>query len=71
MGDKVTLIDSAEETALEVKRNLEEKEMINISHSEPQYKFYVSDFPEKFVQISERFLGKKVKEVKKIDINKY
>ena len=71
MGVKVTLIDSAEETALEVKRTLEEKKMINISHSEPQYKFYVSDFPEKFVQISERFLGEKVREVKKIDINKY
>jgi glutamate racemase len=71
MGDKVTLIDSAEETALEVKRILEENDSLNTSKTEPCYKFYVSDFPEKFIQISKRFLGEKIKEVKKIDINKY
>jgi glutamate racemase len=71
MGNKVTLIDSAEETALEVKRILEENDLLNTSKTEPDYKFYVSDFPEKFIQISRRFLGEKIKEVKKIDINKY
>jgi len=71
MGEDVTLIDSAEETALEVKRVLEEKNLINPCASDPSYKFYVSDFPEKFIQIGERFLGEKIKEVKKIDINKY
>jgi glutamate racemase len=71
IGEKVTLIDSAEETALEVKRILESKDSLNPDKSEPSYKFYVSDFPEKFIQIGERFLGGKIKEVKKIDINKY
>lgn len=71
MGKGITLIDSAEETALEVKRVLGSKNLINPNKSEPSYKFYVSDFPEKFIQIGERFLGKKIKEVKKIDINKY
>ena len=71
IGENVTLIDSAEETALEVKKILEQKDMMNPANSEPAYRFYVSDFPEKFIQISERFLGEKVKKVKKIDINKY
>lgn len=71
MGGKVTLIDSAEETALEVKRILEGRDLLKSSESKPDYKFYISDFPEKFIQISKRFLGEKIKEVKKIDINKY
>lgn len=71
MSDKVTLIDSAEETALEVKRLLESKDLVNPSKSEPSHRFYVSDFPEKFIQIGERFLGERIREVKRIDINKY
>jgi glutamate racemase len=71
MGKGIVLIDSAEETALEVKRILESENSINPSRTEPTHKFYVSDFPEKFIQIGEKFLGGRVKEVKKIDINKY
>lgn len=71
MGDDVRLIDSAEQTALEVKRILQRRELATAGGVKPSYRFYVSDFPEKFVQISERFLGKRVKEVKKIDINKF
>jgi len=71
IGRDIILIDSAEETALEVKKVLQERDLITFSKSEPSHKFFVSDFPEKFVQIGERFLGERIVRVKKIDINKY
>jgi len=71
MGKKITLIDSAEETAIEVKKILERYDLVKTSRFSYSHKYYVSDFPEKFIQIGERFLGERIKVVKKIDINKY
>jgi glutamate racemase len=71
MGDGVTLIDSAEETAKELKEYLEEKELLRKSFKSPVHRFFVSDQPKKFIQIGERFLGRKIKNAKMIDINEY
>lgn len=69
--ENVTLIDSAEKIALDVKRFLLEKDLLRKSDKEPSHKFFVSDQPDKFKKLGQRFLGKKIKRVELVDINKY
>ena len=64
----VSLIDSAIETAKEVKRVLEEKEMFRQSAEEGSRDFFVTDFPEKFSCVGENFLGHKILNISKIDL---
>jgi len=70
LGRKVTLIDSGIETAKEVGRILSKSEMLN-SHGQNERThsiFYVSDFPHKFKEVSQRFLGKEMKHVHRIKL---
>ncbi len=70
MGPGVRLVDSAEETAREVKQELARLDLLRPDgHPKPEY--YVSDTPEKFVEISQRFLGDKIERAELIDIEKY
>jgi glutamate racemase len=71
MGKGVTLVDSAEQTAAAVKDTLTRLELYNPSKKTGKRRFYVSDSPEKFKKLGERFLGKRIGEVNLIDINSY
>lgn len=71
MGKEVELIDSAEETAIEVKKVLTEKGLFKKTNETPFRRFYVSDIPDRFVEVGERFLKDKITEVERIDIEKY
>lgn len=64
MGDGVVLVDSAPWVALEVKRYLGEKP----KRGEECYKFYATDRVEQFAKMGERFLGREIKEVVKIEL---
>lgn len=68
MGKEVKLIDSGEETAKEVKSFLIKNNLLNKQKSQGIHKFFVTDFPNNFKHISERFLGRKLKDVKKIKL---
>jgi glutamate racemase len=68
MGKGVSLIDSGEETAKDVKKFLEENNLLNKRNTKGKHKFFVTDFPNNFKPISERFLGQKIKEVKKVKL---
>ncbi len=48
LGSQVLIIDPSMSCALEVKKILSEKDLINSSLRSPQYQFYVSDNPERF-----------------------
>ncbi len=67
-GKDVILIDSGKETAGEVKRILEKKNLINNRNKTVKNHsvFYVSDFPHKFKEVSQRFLSKELKHVHKV-----
>ena len=71
MGKGVSLINSAEEAAKELKNSLRKKGLLRNLTITPKHGFFVSDQPGKFIQIGERFLGKKIREAKVIDINQY
>lgn len=68
IGDEVVLVDSAEETALEIERTLKENGISNESSSSNKREFYLTDVSETFIEIAGRFLGEKIERVEQIDI---
>jgi glutamate racemase len=68
IGKGVELIDSGEETAKVVKNILINKKLLNSQKAKGIHKFFVTDFPNNFRVISERFLGKKISNVKKVKL---
>jgi len=68
MGGHVTLIDSAKQAAIEVKKILAAEDLLNGKRI-AKNKFYVSDNPEWFQGLAKRFLGCPVKNVSKVDNN--
>lgn len=62
------LVDSAIETALEVKNVLSITGMLNTGDNEPEREYYVTDSPDKFRNIGERFLGHEVPDIRLIDL---
>ncbi|GJQ63242.1 MAG: glutamate racemase [Melioribacteraceae bacterium] len=69
MGRSVTLIDSGTAASTIVETHLHGKGLRNISNHLGFDDFYVSDLPGKFREIAERFLGKKVENISKVDID--
>jgi len=70
VGKNVKLIDSGVETAKEVKRILEKRNLLN-NHRQTDRNhsvYYVSDFPHKFKEVSQRFLSKELTHVHKVKL---
>ena len=68
MGDKVSLVNPAFETAKEIKRVLKEKDLLSDKKEKPVYKYYVSDDPEKFRRIGGNIMNKNIESIEKVDI---
>jgi len=62
MGDEVTLVSSAEETAKDLYRTLVEKDLLNVSGA-PTYKFVATGDVDSFNKLARRFLGPEVHSV--------
>jgi len=60
MGPDVALVDSAEACAHEIARLLDERDACAGPRTRPEERFYVSDAPEVFARLGERFLGRPV-----------
>lgn len=67
MGD-VSLIDSAVETALVVQQTLAEMGLMSGNGQPERKKFFVTDTPEKFIAVGERFLQKKIEDIERIQL---
>lgn len=67
LGDEVTLIDSAKQVAIEVKKLLAQEGLMGRGRRIGKHKFYVSDNPEWFSDLAKRFLGRTVRGVKKVN----
>ena len=67
MGDGVVLIDSAKQVAVEVKNILSKEDLLN-KNGKGKHEFFVSDNPEWFSGLAQRFLGQPVRNVKKINL---
>lgn len=68
MGPAVQLIDSAEETIRVVQQILIDKQIDNQGNKKPDHRFFVSDIPDQFQKIGERFLGRSLQTVEQVDV---
>ena len=59
MGDSVTLVSSAEETAKDLYRTLVERDLLNVSGT-PTHKFIATGDTDSFSKLARRFLGPEV-----------
>lgn len=63
LGPTVRLIDSAEQTAAETARVLDERGLRAAGDARPSYRFIASDAPEQFRRLAQRFLGTAIEQV--------
>lgn len=68
MGETVTLIDSAQETAQEVLKVLNEKQLTTPSSKKGEQSYFVTDIADRFITVGSRFLGKPLVNVKEVEI---
>lgn len=68
VGRDVRLIDSAEQTAMETRRVLEEHGLRAPADSRPRHRFIASDAPEQFLRLGQRFLGSAVDDVETVTL---
>ena len=68
MGQGVRLIDSAIETAQEIRAKLEALSLLNDASGTVKHEFYVTDSPQKFLSVGERFLGSKIEHIEKTEL---
>jgi glutamate racemase len=68
LGKQVVLIDSAKQVAFEIKKILASEDLLNRNKAGTgKHKFYVSDNPEWFSSLAQRFMGRKLMNVRKVD----
>ncbi len=70
MGQEISLIDTAEATAKAVEKKLGERNLLRKGSRKAVYKFFVSDDPEKFLQLGRRFLGKNMEKAERVNLEK-
>lgn len=68
VGKKVNLVDSGTPSARLVEDYLNGRGIRNQSVHHGQSEFYVSDMPTKFRDIAEKFLGKKISQLHKVEL---
>ena len=74
MGEKVTLVNPAYETARELKELLIEKELLNdkeLGLGDNRYQFFVSDKADKFQNFANSIIKYGILSAKKVDIDQY
>ena len=69
MAPKTKLVDSAKAMALETAKVLKMKEMLNNNSNKGDLKLFVSDLPAQFETVASRFLGEKITNVEKIQLD--
>lgn len=68
LGNDVTLIDSAIETAREVRALMGRSFLLKSGSGDIKREYYVTDSPEKFREVGERFMGRKLHNIQKIEL---
>lgn len=69
MGDQVTLVDSAEETARTVAEILQDKSLLRPPTETGNHHYYVTDIPAGFIRVGNRFLGGRLGDVYQVSLD--
>ena len=67
LGPHVTLVDSAKQTAMEVRGVLLGTDAVCDTRGRPRYRFFVTDEPNHFSLVGHRFLGRVVNSVERVN----
>jgi glutamate racemase len=68
MGESVTLVSSADETAREVYRVLTEQDLLRTEIAPPDHHFLATGEPASFRRLAQRFLGPTISDVSTVDV---
>ena len=68
LGPGVALVDSAEETARDVRALLEARQLLRPG-GRGSTSFFVTDVPERFVEVGARFLGRPIPSAEQVDLS--
>lgn len=71
MGDNVTLVNPAYETAKLTRKILKESSLLNEKLEGGVYSYYVSDDPEKFKRVGGNIIKKQIDSVEKVNIENF
>ena len=73
VGEKITLVNPAYETAMDLKKLLQEMQIDNpdVADEYASYKFYVSDAADKFKQFANSILPYDIETIQQINIEEY
>jgi glutamate racemase len=69
VGPNVALVDSAEATVETVAELLAEQGMLAATSQTPRHEYYVTDVPERFVEVGARFLGRPIPSAEQVDLS--
>ncbi len=67
VGQDIKLVDSGIAASYSVVKELTELDLLNPSNSPGSHLYYVSDLPTTFSYVASLFLGKEIKEIKKVE----
>lgn len=70
MGPEVTLVDSAEQTALTVAEILAERQLLRPVGEQGNHHYYVTDIPAGFIRVGNRFLGGRLGDVYQVNLER-
>ena len=68
MGPGVTLVDSAEQTALTVAQILSQQQLLRPQGEQGNHHYYVTDIPAGFIRVGNRFLGGQLGDVYQVNL---
>ncbi|WP_035052945.1 glutamate racemase [Andreprevotia chitinilytica] len=68
VGDRMQLVDSALSIADQTAELLQSRGLANPSREIPDYRYVVTDVPVKFQTIGERFLGRSLNQIERVDL---
>jgi glutamate racemase len=69
VGPQVALVDSAEATAEAVAELLSQRELLAPAGQPTTHGYYVTDVPERFVEVGARFLGRPIPSAEQVDLS--
>jgi glutamate racemase len=69
VGNGVALVDSAEATAEAVANQLTAIGALAEGTTQPRHAFYVTDVPQRFLEVGTRFLGVPIASAEQVDLS--
>ena len=67
-GESIALVDPGAATAEEIASRLESEGLLNPGDIVAQHRFVLSDLPDRFIEVGEKFLGRSIEMIEKIPL---